>query len=67
MLIGHQIGDKLVGRVLEVESDGDLEGSSHVFVISEKLLQRKWLEGGFLSMLRSSEKNSRGWLLNGPM
>lgn len=67
MLIGHQIGDKLVGRVLEVESDGDLEGSSHVFVISEKLLQRKWLEGGFLSMLRSSEKNSMGWLLNGPM
>lgn len=52
LLIGHQIGDKLVGRVLKVGSDGDLEGSSHVFVISEKLLQRKWL-GGFLSMLRS--------------
>lgn len=66
MLVGHQTGDT-VGRVLEVGSDGDLEGSSHAFVISEKLLQRKWPKAGALSMLRSSEKNSMGWLLNGPM
>ena len=65
MLVGHQIGDT-VGRVFEVGSDGNLDGSSHAFIISEKLLQRKWLKGGSLSMLRSSERTSMGWLLNGP-